>query len=98
MKIKDAQEIMRRIYLDRDRRRGMDRTLLRTFQEMGELSEAIQKGKDIKEIKEEIADVFAWVCSIANLIDVDITQAFFEKYPNACSRCHKTPCSCQNEP
>ena len=98
MDTKDAQALMRRIYYDRDIERGMARTLLRTFQELGELSEAIQSNKSPSEISAEIADVFAWVCSIANLMDIDLSDALYEKYPDVCYRCGKAPCECVESP
>ena len=58
MDTKDAQALMRRIYYDRDVERGMARTLLRTFQELGELSEVIQRNGSTSEVSDEIADVF----------------------------------------
>ena len=98
MDTKDAQNLMRRIYYERDVERGIDGTLLRTFQELGELSEAIQKKKDIAAISAEIADVFAWVCSIANLLEIDLSDALQEKYPDVCYRCGKAPCECVKPP
>lgn len=98
MDTKDAQELMRQIYYERDVERGIERTLLRTFQELGELSEAIQKNKDISEVSAEIADVFAWVCSIANLLDIDLSKVLYEKYPDVCYRCGKAPCECIEPP
>jgi len=94
MDIKDAQNLIRKIYLERDRERGMERTLLRTFQELAELSDAISKDMSLKDIKDEVADVFAWVISIANLLDIDLGEVILNKYNNACSRCEKVPCEC----
>ncbi len=87
---------MKRIYLDKDKERGVQGTLLRTFEELGELSEAIAGGKR-EDIKEEIADVFAWLCSLANLLDVDLTDTLLGKYKGACSKCGKAPCVCEQE-
>ena len=98
MDTKDAQALMRRIYYDRDVERGMARTLLRTFQELGELSEVIQRNGSTSEISDEIADVFAWVCSIANLLDLDLSEALYKKYPDVCYRCGKAPCVCIEPP
>ena len=94
MDTKDAQDLMRRIYLERDKARGLERTLLRTFQELGELSDAILREKDEDAINDEFADVFAWLCSLANLLDVDLSEALLKKYNNACSKCMKAPCEC----
>ncbi|MDF1539287.1 MAG: MazG nucleotide pyrophosphohydrolase domain-containing protein [Candidatus Thorarchaeota archaeon] len=94
MDIEEAQDLIRRIYLERDKERGMERTLLRTFQELAELSDAIAKEKLTEEIEAEVADVFAWVISIANLLEMDLGKTLLRKYNNACSRCGKVPCEC----
>ena len=94
MDTKDAQELMRRIYLKRDKERGLERTLHRTFQELGELRDAILQEGTMDEISDEIGDVFAWLCSIANLLEIDISDALMNKYPGVCYRCGKVPCEC----
>lgn len=98
MDTKEAQELMRRIYLQRDKERGLERTLLRTFQELSELSDAILQGGAREEISDEIGDVFAWLCSIANLLEIDISDALKKKYPGVCYRCGKVPCECIETP
>ncbi|NHJ12264.1 MAG: nucleotide pyrophosphohydrolase [Candidatus Thorarchaeota archaeon] len=98
MDTKEAQELMRKIYLERDKERGLERTLLRTFQELGELSDAILKEGSKDEVSDEIGDVFAWLCSLANLVDVDISEALARKYPGTCCRCGKSPCECTESP
>ena len=98
MDIKEAQALMRQIYYERDVERGLDRTLLRTFQELGELSEAVQKNRSSPEVSGEMADVFAWVCSIANLLNIDLSKVLYEKYPDICYRCGKAPCECIEPP
>jgi NTP pyrophosphatase (non-canonical NTP hydrolase) len=94
MRIEEAQEMMRRIYLDRDRARGLPGTLDRTIEEMEELKDALLGEYSLESVKEEVADVFAWLCSLANLLEIDIAAAFFSKYSNVCSKCHKSPCRC----
>ena len=98
MDTKEAQDMIRRIYLERDRARGLERTLLRTFEELGELSDAILRSKSKNELSDEVADVFAWVCSIANLLDIDLSEALYNKYNGVCSKCGKTPCECTEAP
>lgn len=98
MEIREAQELMRLIYYQRDKARGVDRTLLRTMQELAELSDAVLKHKDRSEISDEMADVLAWLCSLANLLDIDLATALRKKYNGVCSRCHKAPCECAQEP
>ncbi len=98
MDTKEAQDMIRSIYLERDRARGLERTLLRTFEELGELSDAILRSKSRIELSDEIADVFAWVCSIANLLDIDLSEALYSKYSGVCSKCGRTPCECTEAP
>ena len=98
MDTKKAQNMIRSIYLERDRARGLERTLLRTFEELGELSDAILRSKSRNELSDEIADVFAWVCSIANLLDIDLSEALCSKYSGVCSKCGRTPCECTEAP
>jgi NTP pyrophosphatase (non-canonical NTP hydrolase) len=91
--IEEAQEMMRRIYLERDRTRGVVGTLDRMLDELEELREAIQND-DSNEIADEIGDVFAWLCSLANLLDIDLSKALYKKYSDVCSKCKKSPCDC----
>jgi len=98
MDTREAQEMMRRVYFERDRARGVDRTVLRTFQELSELSEKIMEQRNQSEIASEMADVFAWVCSLANLLNVDLSEALSEKYGDRCSRCRASPCRCDDTP
>ena len=96
MDIKDAQDLIHRIYYERDKERGIDGALLRTFQELAELSDAIQTQKKEEEIDSEMADVFAWVISIANLLHIDLADALLRKYNHVCSRCGQVPCICHD--
>ncbi len=86
--------MMRRIYLERDKSRGVIGTLNRTIDELDELRDAIQNRDSESAIADEVADVFAWLCSIANLMDIDISEAFYKKYSDVCSKCKRSPCEC----
>jgi NTP pyrophosphatase (non-canonical NTP hydrolase) len=98
MDLVEAQELMRSIYYQRDSARGVDRTLLRTFEELGELSDAVLKHRSRAAVADEMADVLAWLCSLANLLDVDLSTALTKKYNGVCSRCRKAPCECTETP
>lgn len=95
MKIEEAQEMMRKVYLERDRARGVEGTLERTVDEIAELKEAIKSKETLEAIADEVADVFAWLCSLANLLEIDVSEAFYKKYSNVCSKCKKSPCECE---
>ncbi|MEM1560000.1 MAG: MazG nucleotide pyrophosphohydrolase domain-containing protein [Ignisphaera sp.] len=79
MDLRCLQEFIRREYYERDSKRGLYATFTWLVEEVGELAEAILSGnKD--NIEEEIADVLAWTISIANLLNVDVINAFKKKY------------------
>ncbi|MEM2288047.1 MAG: MazG nucleotide pyrophosphohydrolase domain-containing protein [Sulfolobales archaeon] len=79
MTIKEVQKMMKSMFYERDRSRGVYATFTWLVEEVGELAEAIL-GNDIKSIQEEIADVIAWTLSLANLLDIDVEEAIKEKY------------------
>ncbi len=93
MHIREFQEMIGEIYLHRDRDRGIEKTMLWVVEEVGELAEAVRKGTNIGE---EIADVFAWLVSLANLCGVDVEKEVLKKYPGYCIRCGKKPCECDS--
>ncbi len=96
MRIREFQELIRDLYYERDRRRGKERTMLWFVEEVGELAEAMRK-EDAKSIGEEMADVFAWLVSLANLYGIDLEEEVKKKYPGHCIRCGKRPCECDEE-
>ncbi len=93
MRIREFQELIKRLYYEKDFKRGKEKTMLWLIEEIGELAEAVRKN-DLDSIREEIADVFAWLVSLANLYGVDLENAVKEKYPNVCIKCGKIPCEC----
>ena len=79
MRIKEAQEVIRKAYYNRDKARGLFPTFAWLVEEVGELAEALLKNeRDC--IEEELADVLAWLLSVANLVDIDVEKAFIKKY------------------
>jgi len=44
-------------------------------EEVGELSTALATCEDRANMEEEFADVFAWLCTLANITDIDIEKA-----------------------
>lgn len=74
MHISEFQGLISRKYEQRDRERGIPRTFLWFIEEVGELATALA-GQDQKNRQEEFADVFAWLCTLANISDVDLEKA-----------------------
>jgi NTP pyrophosphatase (non-canonical NTP hydrolase) len=78
--LREAQDMMRVKYFERDSSRGIYATFTWLVEEIGELAEAILSGNK-ESIEEEIADVIAWALSLANLLGVDVERSFLRKYP-----------------
>jgi NTP pyrophosphatase (non-canonical NTP hydrolase) len=91
--IREFQESIRQIYLARDTMRGGDKTFLWLLEEVGELTRAYRRDEK-KNVGEEMADVIAWIASMANLLGVDLESEILKKYPKVCSLCHANPCIC----
>ena len=81
------------LYGTRDTERGVSKTLLWFISEVGELAEAIRDNQK-ENIELEMADVFAWLASLANIFSIDLEQAVRKKYPNICPKCMRSPCQC----
>jgi NTP pyrophosphatase (non-canonical NTP hydrolase) len=78
MHIREFQGLIARKYQKRDRARGVPATFMWFVEEVGELATALAS-KDEQNTREEFADVFAWLCTLANISDVDLEIAC-EKY------------------
>jgi NTP pyrophosphatase (non-canonical NTP hydrolase) len=74
MNISEFQQIIATKYEKRDRQRGIPATFMWFIEEVGELATALAS-KDQKNKEEEFADVFAWLCTLANISDVDLEKA-----------------------
>jgi NTP pyrophosphatase (non-canonical NTP hydrolase) len=74
MRIRDFQQLINDKYGRRDRERGTPATYMWFIEEVGELATALH-GNDQANKQEEFADVFAWLCTLANISDVDIEEA-----------------------
>ena len=72
------QQVIREKYYARDSQRGTPGTFLWFIEEIGELATALA-GDDQDNKDEEFADVLAWLCTLANINNVDLTRAV-EKY------------------
>lgn len=84
MTIAEFQALIRDRYYESDRARGAAGTWLWLSEEFGELASAIgqaEKGQaDRANLREEFADVMAWLTTLANILEVDLEQAIAEKY------------------
>ena len=86
------QKQIERIYLDRDRARGWERTFAWFVEEVGELARALHR--DDENLSEEFADVAAWLVTLASIRGIDLEKAA-RKYADGCPRCGDAPCRCE---
>ncbi len=97
MQINEFQQLMKELFFESDSKRGIHRSSLWLVEEIGELVRELKKPQDqmnIHQIKEEMGDVFAWLCSVANLLNISLEEAAANKYPGYCLKCKKKPCNC----
>ena len=73
------QQHIRDRYFKSDSARGTPATFMWLIEEVGELATALH-GDDAENLAEEFADVIAWLCTLANINDIDLTAAVQRKY------------------
>ena len=83
------------MYFDKDAARGADGTFMWLVEEVGELAAALRSGTQSQR-SEEFADVLAWLVTIANIVDVDLTDAVRRKYASGCPGCGRDVCNCDD--
>ena len=94
MTISEFQRLIDKLYGAKDEARGQAATFQWFVEEVGELAQALRKG-DKKAVREEFADVFAWLATLANMNGVELADAVSAKYPGVCLKCDATPCVCK---
>lgn len=97
MTLQELQQLIDRMYSDKDRARGREATFLWLVEEIGELAAALREGSK-EELSAEFADVLAWLVTLANVADVDLTAAMEAKYGTGCPGCGKLVCACDSKP
>ena len=78
MHICEFQQLIAGKYGKRDRERGTPATFMWFIEEVGELSTSLVSYNQENKV-EEFADVFAWLCTLANINNIDLEKAC-EKY------------------
>jgi NTP pyrophosphatase (non-canonical NTP hydrolase) len=95
MEIHEFQEMMRRLYLQRESDRGVVGTYNWLVDEVEELGEELRKTPfDREALRKEFADVIAWLSSLANIMEIDLEKAALDKYNYKCPKCKQSPCQC----
>jgi NTP pyrophosphatase (non-canonical NTP hydrolase) len=79
----EFQKHIRDRYASVDRARGTAGTFVWFIEEIGELATALNADateQNRANLEEEFADVIAWLCTLANINDVDLEKAIVKKY------------------
>jgi NTP pyrophosphatase (non-canonical NTP hydrolase) len=88
----EFQKQVERIYFERDSARGVAGTFMWFLEEVGELAHALRQGEG-ENLKEEFADVLAWLSTLASISGVRLSDAA-RRYAQGCPYCQQAPCSC----
>lgn len=94
MDLRELQDVIDRTYGFRDRGRGVAPSVAWLAEEFGELAQAVRKGTP-EQIEHEFSDVLAWLATLANQMDVDLTTVV-DRYRQGCPKCRAMPCRCDD--
>ena len=94
--LREFQDLIERMYTSKDVERGIDGTFMWLVEEVGELAGALRDGTHEDKMG-EFADVLAWLTTIANVANVDLSEAIRAKYGSGCPGCGKMVCACDDE-
>ncbi|QDT00763.1 MazG nucleotide pyrophosphohydrolase domain-containing protein [Adhaeretor mobilis] len=98
--LRDFQQLIRGMYHEKDVARGIDGTFMWLMEEIGELASALREGTPeagpSENLAAEFADVLAWLTTIANVAEVDLSAAVTDKYGKGCPGCGRLACSCDD--
>ena len=106
--LESFQQLIHEMYFEKDKARGIPATFLWLSEEIGELAAALRETDPSeqsriptdefnlrrKNLAAEFADVLAWLATIANVAEIDLSQAVREKYGSGCPGCHQFICEC----
>ena len=92
---REFQQLIHKMYYEKDVARGIDGTFMWLMEEIGELASCLRNGTHEERLG-EFADVIAWLTTIANVAGVDLNEAVMLKYGSGCPGCRKLVCTCDN--
>jgi NTP pyrophosphatase (non-canonical NTP hydrolase) len=86
------QQLMAETYGPRDQARGVPATIAWLVEEVGELAQAVRKGRPEDQLH-ELGDVLAWLASLAEQLGLSLDEAA-RRYARGCPSCGRRPCVC----
>lgn len=93
MTLDELQQLIDRMYSQKDHARGVEGTFMWLMEEIGELAAALRESPK-EDIAKEFADVLAWLATIANVAGINLTEAVRQKYGRGCPGCGQMVCEC----
>ncbi|MFO0893046.1 MAG: MazG nucleotide pyrophosphohydrolase domain-containing protein [Isosphaeraceae bacterium] len=91
--LSELQRMILQMYGAKDAARGDAATFLWLTEEFGELATAVRSGSR-EELAAEMADVLAWLATLANIRGIDLAAAVRRKYGGGCPGCGLVVCDC----
>ena len=95
MTLSALQSMILQMYGAKDAARGDAATFLWLTEEFGELATAVRAGHQ-GELAAEMADVLAWLATLANIRGINLEEAVLQKYGGGCPGCSQIPCACDS--
>jgi len=95
MTLTELQRLIETMYSAKDRERGPEGTFMWFSEEVGELAAALREN-DADALAAEFADVLAWLATLANITDVNLSEAVAKKYGGGCPGCDEMICICDS--
>ena len=74
MELNELQDLMENLYGREDKNRGLPSTVAWLCEEVVALAQAVRKGSREEQLH-ELADVLAWLASLANQLDLSLDMA-----------------------
>ena len=90
--VRALQALILQMYGAQDAARGDVATFLWLTEEFGELAPAVRAGNQ-DELAAEMADVLAWLATLANIRGIDLEAAVLSQYGQGCPGCLSVPCT-----
>lgn len=91
--LSEWQAMFQRHYGNINKIQSVSKTWLHVLEEIGEVSRE-ERHHNFQEIKEESADVFAWLLGFCTRKNIDLDEITWRTYPCECNVCHQEKCAC----
>lgn len=100
----DWQHYLDSLYGQKNRERGVENAINRSFKEIAELMNLeheiprsrLTRQEIEHEYSLELADCLAWTIALSNIVEVDLEKATLDRFWPRCWNCQGKPCICQD--